>query len=226
MVIEEYFYRELLSANFVKSLEKKKLIPVRVKNKYNKNNEFFSEEENKWITLDDSQTFEKLDGLAVEFAESPIEPGTLSFSDSDFIIKDIVTKKYRAPLLEELEPKQMQKVLDHRELVKRYAFAKKNLKDSAGIQKDFVAARVLSDTETLTLKITFYKFDRIRREENIPCLVEKSLIFDIKNGSADLISDWPDYSDDVYIKNGIYYEDYSSYNPEKKGKKTFKRRNL
>ena len=68
-----YFYRDLISSDFIKTDNEKKIIPVWPKNPYNNSNYVYDENEKKW-KMAESLPKESEDSIPVEFAERPIRP--------------------------------------------------------------------------------------------------------------------------------------------------------
>ena len=67
MITEDLFYRKFLSPDFVPLETEVKLQPVKIKNFFQTQDQFFDYENNKWMPLTE-QT--KLDGYPVEFVEN------------------------------------------------------------------------------------------------------------------------------------------------------------
>lgn len=120
MIQTAYFYRELLSEKFLQIENPKTIIPVRLKNDFNPEHFYYSENKKEWISIPenagDKNIFseENLGGYAVEFVEFPIEPDMSFLADCDFIIKDYQTGDFKDPELEDFSPSQMQKFLEYR----------------------------------------------------------------------------------------------------------------
>ena len=225
MIQTAYFYRELLSEKFLQTENPKTIIPVRLKNDFNPEHLYYSENKKEWISIPenagDKNIFseENLGGYAVEFVEFPIEPDMSFLADCDFIIKDYQTGDFKDPELEDFSPSQMQKFLEYRRQKKRHIFNKENFKDKNGVEKDIHSAKISVDTENLTLTISFYKFIRSENRKTeisreVPATEEKKLFFDMKNGEADLISDYQGKDYCIKKKNGSWYE-IRSYSLEK-----------
>ena len=218
MIQNLYFYREFSSSNFIQSESPKKMIFVRLKNHWNAENTFFDDAKKTWLPFETTSDICTGGALPVEFAENPVEPENPLFNDASFFAQDYRSAEHSALTIEDLDAGQMEKILAHRDRLRRYKFNRRNFLDSNGIEKDYAAVTITTDTENFTLKIIFHKFEREEKETNTPTFVEKSLFFDIKNGVVDLISDWEEFSEDACIKDGTYYDRFSFY-PKSKPRK-------
>ena len=182
MILEDFMYRKFMSSNFVTFDEEVKLQPVRLKNRYVAQDEYFDFDKNTWQPLNADT---KPEGYAAEFVELPVMPK--KFSNPQYCLDDS----------EDLDTEEMSQFLSLRYWSKRCQYNKKNFYDSNNIEKDYVKAKITTDTEALTLKITFTKFSRDKKAEphyetEVPAFEEEVLFFDMKNG---------DFSQDPYPEN-------------------------
>lgn len=210
MIQTVFFYRELFSENFLQTENPKNIIPVRPKNEFNPENIYYSDAEREWVCIaedsDDKNMFseENPGNQAAEFVETPLLPTAPFFEDREFCTKDYETGRFTVPELEDFSPMQMEKFLKYRWQKKRYEFNKLNFKDKRGIDKDYHSAKIITDTENLTLTVSFYKFFREEnRSTEVPETEEKTLFFDMKNGSVDLFSDYHAKTADNEFHNKI-----------------------
>ena len=175
MILEDFLYRKYLSSDFVPFDEESKMLPVRLKNSYKPQDECFDFDKNMWVPFSSSGP----EGYAAEYVELPVMPK--QFSKPQNCYDDS----------EDLDAEEMEQFLSLRYWSKRCLFNKKNFYDRNNIEKDYVKAKITTDTETLTLKITFTKFARDEKAEphyetEVPVFEEKSLFFDMKNGTVNL----------------------------------------
>lgn len=179
MVKTDLLYRKFSSANFVPFEAESRILPVRLKNDYVKQDEYFDFEKNKWLPL---SVCKPGMGYSEEFVEFPYKAEQyLKNSAEDIFYADIEKEDFSA--------EEMAKVLIYRNYKNRMKFNRENFYDSRKIKKDFIKAKITTDTENLLLKITFTEFSRDKNEQphyetEIPRLEEKSLVFDMKNASA------------------------------------------
>ena len=174
MIINDFLYRKYLSSAFVPFDEESKLLPVRLKNRYVAQDEYFDFDKNAWQPLiEDTKTKD----YAAEFVELPFLPKKLFNQESGFDDSN------------DLDAQEMEKYLTARYYQKHFEFNKKNFYDQNNIGKDYVKAKITTDTESLTLKITFTKFARKKEESHyeteVPAFEDKILFFDMKNGIVD-----------------------------------------
>ena len=177
MIINDFLYRKYLSSAFVPFDEESKLLPKRQKNRYNPKIEYFDFDNNKWVSSSISDPI----GYEAEFVELPFLPKKLFNQDSGFDDSD------------DLDAEEMANYLMARHFYRRYEFNKKNFYDRNNIEKDYVKAKITTDTDALTLRITFTKFARDKNAEpiyepEIPVFEEKILFYDMKNGTVDFIN--------------------------------------
>ena len=177
MIINDFMYRKYLSSDFIPFDEESKLLPVRLKSPYISEDECFDFSENKWVPFSSSRQ----EDYAAEFVELPVMPK--KFSNPQNCYDDS----------EDLDSEEMAQFLSLRYWSKRCHFNKRNFYDRNNIEKDYVKAKITTDTDALTLKITFTKFARDEKAEphyetEVPVFEEKSLFFDMKNGAVNLDS--------------------------------------
>ena len=175
MIINDFMYRKYLSSDFIPFDEESKLLPVRLKSPYISEDECFDFRENKWVPFSSSRQ----EDYAAEFVELPVMPK--KFSNPQNCYDDS----------EDLDSEEMAQFLSLRYWSKRCHFNKRNFYDRNNIEKDYVKAKITTDTDALTLKITFTKFARDEKAEphyetEVPVFEEKSLFFDMKNGAVNL----------------------------------------
>ena len=173
MVTTDLLYRKFSSADFVPFEAESRILPVRLKNDYVKQDEYFDFEKNKWLPL---SVCKPGMGYSEEFVEFPYKAEQyLKNSAEDIFYADIEKEDFSA--------EEMAKVLIYRNYKNRMKFNRENFYDSRKIKKDFIKAKITTDTENLLLKITFTEFSRDKNEQphyetEIPRLEEKSLVFD------------------------------------------------
>lgn len=179
MITEDLFYRKFLSPEFLLQDNEAQLQPVKIKNFFQIQDQFFDYEKNKWMPLTE-QT--KLDGYPVEFVENV-------YNSYQYLNKANEEKFYidYINVIDDRDAKEVASYLKYRNFYKRYKFNKKNFYDSRNIEKDYVKAKITCDTDNLTLKISFYKFLRDEKvfvdyETQVPEITENILLFDMKKG--------------------------------------------
>ena len=182
MIINDFFYRKYLSSAFVPFDEETKLLPVRLKNRYVPQDEYFNFDKKAWMPLVSNS---KPEGYSAEFVDFPVMP------------KKLFNQNYVFDDTDDLDAEEMSYYLMARHFYRRFEFNKKNFYDRNNIEKDYVKAKISTDTEALTLKITFTKFTRNEKAKtisktNFPVFEDKILFFDLKNGTVDLDS-FPKY---------------------------------
>ena len=213
MLTTDYFYRTIQSADFAHFSEQKRIIPVRLKTPFTEQSEWFCEEQNAWLPLASfseqgivNADGTELCGIPVEFAGNPDRPKSLELI-ADTFLPDFP----RAPLLEEMDAAQMEAQLLYRWKLRRWKFNPKSFHDADGIQKDFAAATLLTDTDELTLTIRFSKIIREKNGEPTepPRFEERDIVFDMKNGTVKIPLAWG-HEKDVYVKDiqGDTYQEY------------------
>ena len=189
MIQTEYFYRKISSDNFIKFSSPQNLIITRPQNFYNPQNLYYSKSKKTW-----TQSCEE-EGLFVEFAQEPVKPETKLFKRSENLYKDYEGYLCNSDL-EDLDQSQMEKYLADRKEQQKFKFFTRNFKDSYGIERDYAAAFITSDFQNLTLKIVFNKFIR-PLPQTTPFTEEKTLFFDMKNGSVNISFDFKQLPMDV-----------------------------
>lgn len=172
MIATDLLYRKFRSADFVPFDEESKIMPVRIKNEYVKQDQFFDFEKNAWLPLLDCK---KNLGYSEEFVEFP-------YKSENCLCKDFEEEDFCA--------EEMARFLKFRSYKRRMEFNRKNFYDSNNIEKDFLKAKITADTEKLLLRIDFTKFARNENaepeyEKEIPRFEETFLVFDMKNACAD-----------------------------------------
>lgn len=178
-----YFYRDLYSSDFIKTDREKKIIPVWKKNQYNDLNYIYDESEKKW-NESENLPGESNDSILVEFAEFPMRPQKIVFSEN------IIPSQKQSNDIEDLSPEEMQNFLIFLEKRKRFFYMRENFYDKENVSKIYAGAKIYVDYKNLTLKISFMMFDRAKREEQIspideePAFKEESLFFDMKKGEV------------------------------------------
>lgn len=192
MIKTDYFCRKLGSEIFEHSDEPKTIVPLKPKNAFVHQAQYFSFEKSEWIDCNDGVESQfGQDCILAEFADHPIIPAAPIFS-VDRVLLDLK----QSMEIEDYDENQMRRYIKWYKEIKRYKFNKSNFSDKNGIDKDWVAAEIESDDENLTLKIILRKFKRTpfspRSKETIeiydimPQLEEKSFFFDLKNGIVEL----------------------------------------
>ena len=208
MITEDLLYRKFQSAEFVPFDEESKIMPVRLKNEFVKQDEFFDFEKNEWKALS-SALLKNECGYSEEFVEYPFLPEQYFDESENDAVYDFCDD-------DDLSEKEMAQFLKYRNYRKRMKFNCRNFCDYRGIEKDLVKAKIESDKENLILKITLTKFSRDEfsgptAEAGIPCLEENTLLFNMKTGNVEF-SIFPDMrSDDMqyycsYFNKTLPYE--------------------
>ncbi len=206
----EYFYRKMGSADFEASDVERILLPIRFKNVYVQRSQFFDSEAKQWT--DYNGNFEALAGenlklLPVEYADQPfsVSKPVCPYDSVNRLLK----KKESYSFIEKYNVSHMKEYLVFRFAKERRDFAALNYLDSNSFDKDHVCVRLDIDEEKLTMKITSMYFERGKTEENkipevgIPSLKEKSVFFDVLNGTAEavleqeLLNEYSDYEKTV-----------------------------
>ena len=182
MILEDFMYRKFMSADFISFEEETKILPIRIKNRYNPQDEYYDFEQSLWLPVNSTP---KPEGYPTEFAEFPSMPESLVSQRLGFDVSD------------DLDAQEMKLYLTVRYFHKRYEYNFKNFSDCNNIKKDYVKARITTDTDSLTLKITFYIFKRSALaktyyEKETPAFREETLFFDMKNGIVDF-SSFPEF---------------------------------
>lgn len=184
-----YFYRDLITSDFVKTECEKKIIPVWPKNQYNNSNYVYDEGEKKWKAAEVLPK-ESSDSIFVEFAERPSRPEKPELTGNSFFThsNDID--------IEDLSPDEMQEYLRWHENSNRFSFMQKNFRDKEGIKKNYAGAKICIDYKKLTLKLSFIIFSRKATQEFLtplneePELSEESIFFDMKTGVVTCDFSW------------------------------------
>ena len=184
-----YFYRDLISSDFIKTDNEKKIIPVWPKNPYNNSNYVYDENEKKW-KMAESLPKESEDSIPVEFAERPIRPVKPELTGNSFFThsNDID--------IEDLSPDEMQEYLGWHEQSNRFSFMQENFRDKEGISKNYAGAKITIDYKKLTLRLSFIIFIRKTTQEFLvplneePQLRDESIFFDMKQGKVSCDFAW------------------------------------
>lgn len=214
MVTTDLLYRKFSSADFVPFEAESRILPVRLKNDYVKQDEYFDFEKNKWLPL---SVCKPGMGYSEEFVEFPYKTEQyLKNSAEDIFYADIEKEDFSAD--------EMAKVLIYRNYKNRMKFNRENFYDSRKIKKDFIKAKITTDMENLLLKITFTEFSRGKNEQphyetEIPRLEEKSLVFDMKNASAN----FDDFTKDSLADNKNFCSELDDILPYEAIEKSYER---
>lgn len=191
-----YFYRNPGTADFIQSANEKKIIPVRFKNQFLKDNLVYNWVKNLWEKAN-SIPEESDEILPAEFVEFPVRPVKPNFTGSGLLSNESGLS------IEDLSPCEMADYCVWRREESRYFFNSRNFKDSNDSQKDYFGAEIYIDEENLTLFLSFKKFARKELErkdylnghvegkfpvyssEDIerPAFLTESIFFDMKKGS-------------------------------------------
>ena len=198
----EYFYRKIGSAVFEPSDTEKVLLPVRLKNKYVLQPQFYNNETKQWTDYDgDYDTLLASDTklFPVEYAEQPFN----------------VSFPRLFGTIEEYSPSQMRKYLAYRRKKEQRNFYAEHYYDENDFEKNLVCVRMELDEENLSLKVTSLYFKRNPTEDNeipepgIPSIIEKSYFFDVLNGNVESDLNYfehEDSSDDDFFPSRPAYE--------------------
>ena len=184
-----YFYKDLISSDFIKSDRKKRIISVWPKNQYNNSNYIYEENEKKWKVVEVLPE-ESSDSIPVEFAERPIRPVKPELTGNSYFTQSNEIE------IEDLSPDEMQEYLVWHEKSKRYSFMEKNFRDKEGISKNYAGSKICIDYKNLTLKLIFIIFSRrptsalITPLNEEPELKEESIFFDMKKGLVTCDFSW------------------------------------
>lgn len=210
MIKEDLLYRKFLSADFVSLDKEEELLPVRVKNYLNPQNQYFDFNEKKWLPLD---SHSKPQGYSVEFVEYMYD--FTDYLDESFKKKNIA---YRLDSNTDFDDSQIEKYLELRKYKRIYKFNRENYFDSRHISKDYVKAKILTDSEKLTLKLIIYQFERDKKnvpdyESEVPQIKKSIIFFDMKNGEVKF----------DFVKNAsdTNFDSESDSNPDHFSKRNF-----
>ena len=218
---KKYFYRQFGTADFVSSKTEKQIIPIRLKNNYIPDTIVFNNEKRIWEKSEEmpSSTESQIPEEFVEFPYKPVQP--------HFVGNSIFDRSGEIDF-EDLSPCEIADYYGWKKEQSRYFVNSKYYKDSNGISKDYIAAEIITDTENLTLTLSFIKFERRELTDwkaqwkhpeksfaEYPCYSDalppvpetsrETFIFDMKNGifSENFIN-----PEDTYYK---YYSDNPSF---------------
>ena len=191
----EYFYRKIGTVDFEKSSEPKTVLPIRVKNIYVKEPQYYCSKTKQWKVFNgdiDSLIAASPELIPVEFIETPEEPEPLKLHyDPISWLNGTNRSSYNDFCIEALTASQVAEYMDFVDKKHRYDFYLQNRLDFNGIQKNFFSVCLETDEENLTLKITTQKFENeiapITRQNEaltiIPTVEKDYICFDLKNGT-------------------------------------------
>ena len=220
-----YFYRKITSADFEESKIEKNPLPVRLNTPFQDKSYFYDYQKKCWLpftqnhgTLQDCQTclsettFSTDQYFCAEFPENPREVPDFHFEHVPVaffkrrldIADNTDYEEGDGLFLEDLTAPELEFVFQYQYRRKKSAFDYKNLSDSNNIRKDFYGAKIETDHQNFTLKLTFLKFYREDDDffhyfdsqddtsidkpltdcpyDDCPFFLEKSFIFDLKKG--------------------------------------------
>lgn len=196
MIQETFFYRAFSSPEFEKCAERKRIVPVRLKNPFRAQGEYYDENSKKWLPLPKNPAENE---ILSEYADKPDYPNPV------LLYGDGIVSEY----IEDMDENQVSLFLRHRLAFKKWKYDSEHFRDEKGVEKDFVAALIQTDDESLSLTVKFTVFSREDESQDEPKFSEKILFFDMKNGTA-RFSNWE--GTDETVSDRKYYDDY------KKGK--------
>lgn len=199
MIKTDYFYRTFGSSTFERADTQREIVPVKLKNKFVPQEQFYSFEKGEWTdgALQDAAR----EGQALmEFAEKPARPKVS-------VPADLVLLHLRLPRdIEDYDEEQMRKHIAWISDMRRYKFMRKEFIDGDGIEKDWIAVSLKSDDDALTLEMTAQKFrrgplseenaDKFELYDTMPQIEEHTLIFDLKNGTLKIAPQFCDPRED------------------------------
>ncbi len=193
----EYYYRKIGTVDFEKSSEPKTVLPIRLKNMYEKEQQYFCSETQKWKTFSgdyDSLIADSPQLVPAEFIQTLIYPKFPEFHYDPIIETEVIDSVYPSNFyLESLNASQLSEYMDYVEKKHRYNFYLQNCKDSENMEKNNFSIFLETDEENLSLRITIKSFgyDYIPAsipdgEPNIiPIVEDNSVCFDLKNGTIE-----------------------------------------
>ena len=85
MILEDFMYRKFMSADFISFEEETKILPIRIKNRYNPQDEYYDFEQSLWLPVNSTP---KPEGYPTEFAEFPSMPESLVSQRLGFDVSD------------------------------------------------------------------------------------------------------------------------------------------
>ena len=170
-----YLYRNGGAADFIQTDTPRKVIPIRLKTPFTTSSTWYRS--GKWEVMPadiEQQILDRMSDPAkhvtdddkyayCEFTELMTDPVRPNFTDkwqpTQFVSNDI----------EDYSADEMARYLAYRTLRRRYQYnTAKNTYDSNNIKKDWYAAEIAVDDETLTLAMTITQFDRRTTEHPNP----------------------------------------------------------
>ncbi len=216
MLEKKYFYRKPGTADFIYSKTEKKIIPIRLKNQFIPDTLIFNDEKRVW-EKSEAVPFERENEITEEFVEFPFNP-----VKPHFVGNSIFDRSGEIDF-EDLSPCEITDYFGWKKEQSRYFVNSNYYKDSKEISKDYIAAEIITDTENLTLTLSFIKFERKeltdwKKQWNYPeksfaaypCYSEalppvpetsrETLVFDMKNGC---------FSENFINQDDRYYDSYS-----------------
>ena len=216
MVEKKYFYRQFGRSDFVSNKTEKQIIPVRLKNNYIPDTIIFNKEKGNW-EKSENLPCENENYIPEEFVEFPYKP-----VQPHFVGNSIFDRSGEIDF-EDLSPCEIADYYGWKKEQSRYFVNSKYYKDSNEISKDYIAAEIITDTENLTLTLSFIKFERRELTDwkaqwkhpeksfaEYPCYSDalppvpetsrETFIFDMKNGI---------FSDNFINQEDSHYYSYS-----------------
>jgi hypothetical protein len=193
----KYFYRKIGTADFIKASGPKTVLPIRLKNKYVKENQYFCSETQQWkvFTYDiDSLTADFPQFIPVEFIEWQEEPDPLVIHYDPINLLERTYRIHSDDLcFESFTASQISEYLDYVDKKHRYDFYQKISRDSNNMAKNIFSVCLETDEKNFTLKITTQNFEsHFSQTDNpdnssivIPTIYEEFVFFDLKNGTIE-----------------------------------------